>query len=286
MAWRTFSWNTTINFTRNRNEVIKLYEESSNLQVASFQGGISVNATKGQPYGTIQGKTWSMIGNDGKATAWDGSRPKLVGANGLYVQTATTTNVIGNINPDWIGGIYNTIKYKNLSLGFLIDVRKGGDVFSLDLYYGMASGVYPETVGNNDLGNPKRNTLANGGGVIVDGVTADGKPNTKRVEVNNATGTVNVFGYAGNPAAAFVYDASYVKLRELNLSYSFPKSLYRKSPFKGIDLSVIGRNLWLIHKNLPYADPEENLTSGNAQGYQSGAYPTTRSIGVNLRLKF
>ena len=95
------------------------------------------------------------------------------------------------------------------------------------------------------------------------------------------------YGYARNPNAAFIYDASYVKLREANLTYSLPVSIVDKIKFiKGIDVSVIGRNLWIIHKNLPYADPEENLSSGNAQGYQSGAYPTVRQIGVNLKLKF
>jgi hypothetical protein len=239
--------------------------------VAAFQGGVSINATLGQPYGTIQGKTWQMLNGE-----------KLVGSNGRYAITSTTDNVIGNINPDWTGGIYNTFKYKNISLGFLVDVRKGGDVFSLDMYYGLATGLYPETAGLNDLGNSSRSTVANGGGIIMEGVTADGKPNTKRVE--NVYGT---YGYSYNPAAQFVYDASYVKLREANITYSFPESMVSKlKVFKGVDLSIIGRNLWIIHKNLPYADPEENLTSGNAQGYQSGAYPTTRTIGANLKLKF
>ncbi|HWJ29609.1 MAG TPA: hypothetical protein VNS32_23930, partial [Flavisolibacter sp.] len=114
------------------------------------------------------------------------------------------------------------------------------------------------------------------------GVTADGKPNTIRVENINGT-----YGYNFNPAAAFVYDASYAKLREVNLTYSLPQSLVSKlRGFKGIDISIIGRNLWIIHKNLPYADPEEGITAGNVQGYQSGAYPTVRTIGANLKLKF
>lgn len=269
---RDFSWNINVNFTRNRNKVLELYNNSQNLQLASFQGGVSVNASLGQPFGTIQGKTWTYLNGQ-----------KLVNEKGYYVITSTTTNVIGNYNPDWTGGVYNSFKYKNLSLGFLIDVRKGGDVFSLDMYYGLATGMYPETVGNNDLGKPKRSSIADGGGLIVPGVTADGKPNTKRVE-NTSYG---YYGYSYNPAAAFVYDASYVKLREVNITYSLPQALISKwKVFKGIDVSIIGRNLWIIHKNLPYADPEENLSAGNIQGYQSGAYPTTRNIGVNLKLKF
>lgn len=270
---KDFSWTINLNWTRNRNEVLSLYDSSKNLQIGSFQGGVTVNASIGEPYGTIQGKTWVRHANG----------EKLVGANGYYVMTTTTNNVIGNVNPDWIGGIYNQLRYKNFSLGFLIDIRQGGDVFSLDLYYGLASGILPETVGNNDLGKPKRAPIAEGGGLIVPGVTADGKANTKRVE-NIKSG---FYGYSYNPAAAFVYDASYVKLRELNFTYSLPDALISKwKVFKGIDVSLIGRNLWIIHKNLPYADPEENLTAGNAQGIQSGAYPTTRSIGVNLKLKF
>ena len=268
---RDFSWNINVNWTRNRNKVLALYGESQNLQLGAFQGGVSVNASLGQPYGTIQGRTWNTV--DGQ---------KLVGANGRYSLTTTTTNIIGNVNPDWIGGVYNTFRYKSLSLGFLIDVRQGGDLFSLDMYYGSATGVLAESAGLNDLGNPSRNTIADGGGVIMPGVTADGKENTKRVE--NTFGT---YGYTYNPAAAFVYDASYVKLRETVLTYALPANVFARVPsIKGIDLSLIGRNLWIIHKNLPYSDPEENLSSGNLQGYQSGAYPTTKSLGFNVRLKF
>lgn len=267
-----FSWDVNLNWTRNRNKVVALYGDLQNLQIASFQGGVSVNASLGEPFGTIQGKTWVYHANGGK----------IVGANGRYLQSVSTTNIIGNINPDWVGGIYNTFKYKNLSLGFLIDVRHGGDVFSLDMYYGLATGLYPETVGLNDLGNPSRDPVSAGGGVIVEGVKEDGKPNDIRVE--NDYGT---YGYARNPAAEFVYDASYVKLREANITYTLPSSIVDKlKVVKGIDISLIGRNLWIIHKNLPYADPEETLSAGNAQGNQSGAYPTVRQIGANLRVKF
>jgi hypothetical protein len=188
--------------------------------------------------------------------------------------------VIGNVNPDWIGGITNTFRYKNFALSFLVDVRQGGNVFSLDMYYGQASGILPESVGLNDLGNPKRDDVAKGGGVILPGVTADGQPNTKRVTINSN----NSYVY---PQSDFSYDASYIKLRELSLSYSLPpKALGAvKKYIKGIDFSILGRNLWLIHKNIPYADPEENLSAGNIQGYQSGAYPTTRSIGLNVKVR-
>ncbi|WP_207515053.1 SusC/RagA family TonB-linked outer membrane protein [Longitalea luteola] len=264
-----FSWTVNVNWTRNRNKVLKLYNDSRNLPLGAFQSGVSINATLGQPYGTIQGRTFVMK---------DGQR--VVDTTGYYMVTSTTTNVIGNINPDWIGGVYNTFRYKNLSLGFLVDVRKGGNVWSLDQFYAQGTGLYKESAGLNDLGNPVRNSLQDGGGVIFEGVTEDGKPNTKRVVVDaNSTQL---------PQAAYSYDASFVKLREANITYSLPATIFSKiKAIKGIDVSVFGRNLWIIHKNLPYSDPEENLSAGNMpQGMQSGAYPTTRSIGMNLRLKF
>jgi len=279
---KDFSWNINVNWTRNRNKVISLYNDSKNLQLGSFQGGVSINASLGQPYGTIQGKTWQMIDpkDATKTVAWDGSGPKLVGSNGYYPLTTTTTNVIGNVNPDWIGGIYNSVRYKNFTLGFLVDMRQGGEVWSLDMYYATNyTGVLAESAALNDLGKPIRNSLTDGGGVILQGVTADGKVNTKRVVIDANSPAL--------PAAQFSYDASYIKLREATLSYALPQSLFRNiNAIKGVELSVIGRNLWIIHKNLPYSDPEENLSAGNIQGMQSGAYPTTRSLGVNLKVKF
>lgn len=270
---RDFSWTINLNWTRNRNKVVSLGEDIQNFQLGSFQGGVTLNAALGEPYGTIRGE--GFVYTNGQRT---------VGANGYYLKSGNSNDIIGNINPDWIGGINNTLRYKNLALSFLVDIRQGGSVFSLDTYYGLATGLYEETAGLNDLGNPVRNTIANGGGIIFQGVTADGKPNTKRVDISSSFGA---YGYSRNPAAAFVYDASYVKLRDLTLTYSLPDKVMSKlKGFKGIDISVFGRNLWIIHKNLPYSDPEEGISSGNLQGYQVGAYPTTRTIGANLKFKF
>jgi len=270
---RDLSWTINLNWTRNRNKVTELYGEVDNLILASYQGGVTVNATLNNPYGTIRGN--NFVYTNGQKT--------INATTGRYLLSPTSNEVIGNSNPDWIGGIQNTVRFKTLTLTFLIDIRQGGDVFSLDQYYGLATGLYPETAGLNDQGKPIRGVAADGGGIIREGVTPDGKPNTLRVNTTN----YGAFGYRYSPAAAFVYDASYIKLRDVTLTYALSNKVMTKlDPVKGIEFSLIGRNLWIIHKNLPYADPEETMTSGNAQGYQGGAYPSVRSIGFNIKLRF
>ena len=129
-------------------------------------------------------------------------------------------------------------------------------MFSVDRFFGLDSGLQPETAGLNELGNPSRNTLANGGGVIFPGVQADGTPNTVRADNSGVSGAT-AYGYSNNPAAAFVYDASYVKLREVALTYSLPKALIsRIGAVKSADFSIIGRNLWIIHKTCPMRTPK------------------------------
>lgn len=275
-----FSWKIAVNFTAAKNKVTSLYktatgQEASNLQLASFQNGESLNAPLGQPFGTIRGTDY----------VYNSKGQKIVNANGQYQITPNSNNNIGNTNPDWTGGINNSFTYKNFTLSFLIDIRHGGSIFSNDLAYGLADGIYPLTAYTNDLGKPVRNTLANGGGFIRPGVYANGQPNTTRVTGYN-------YGDFGDgtgllPMSAFVYDASYVKLREALIGYSLPSSTIGKlGPVKEVTFQLIGRNLWIIHKNLPYADPEEGLSAGNLQGIQEGAYPTTRTISLNLKVRF
>ncbi|RXK85780.1 SusC/RagA family TonB-linked outer membrane protein [Filimonas effusa] len=275
---RDFSWSLNLNWTKNTSKVAALGDGIQNFQIGSYNAGVTINAALNEPYGTIRGE--GFVYKNGQ---------KLVNADGYYVKSGNTNDVIGNIAPDWLAGITNTFKYKNLSLSFLIDVRKGGDVFSLDMYYGLATGLYPETAGVNELGVPIRNDVTNdskSGGIINPGITDAGTPNTVRADISTANG-YGTLGYVVNPAAAFVYDASYVKLRDLTLTYSLPESVVSKmKPFKGLDISLFGRNLWLIHKNLPYADPEEGVSSGNLQGYQVGAYPMVRAVGANLKFRF
>ncbi|HNE49228.1 MAG TPA: TonB-dependent receptor, partial [Saprospiraceae bacterium] len=271
VATRNFDWRMDVNWAKNTSLVVDL-GGIDNLQLASLQGGVSINATKGEPYGTIRGS--NFVYKDGQ---------KVVNSLGRYVTSPTSNQVIGNINPDWTGGVTNSFRFKNVNLSFLVDVKQGGQVWSLDMSYGLATGLYPETAGLNDKGNEVRLPTADGGGILLPGVKADGTPNT-----TYASGyDFGIYGYRRNPNAAFVYDASFVKLREVNLSYDFPKSWLGAQGFlKGVNVGIYARNLWTIHKNTPYSDPEEGFSSGNIQGYQGGAYPNVRVIGFNLGVKF
>ena len=235
----------------------------------------------GYPYGIIRGT--NFIYTNGQRT---------VNPAGYYRATASSAEIIGDPNPDWLGGLNNMFKYKDVSLSFLIDVRRGGDIFSLDQFYGDGSGLYEETIGTNNLGNPTRSLLSEGGGVILPGVKDDGSPNDIRAANHNGSGAT-AYGYvansgAGMPRAYYVYDGSFVKLRELALTYSLPGFIMSKlKGFKSVDISAVGRNLWIIDKNMKYSDPEESLSSGNANGgYQSGAYPAVRTYGFNVRFVF
>src|SRR5690606_32138073 len=113
------------------------------------------------------------------------------------------------------------------------------------------TGLTDETGGNYDLGNPKRNSLVNGGGVILPGVYADGTPNTTRTAYSTGGAITNA--YTNGPRSQFVYDAGFIKLREVNITYTLPSSLVQKMKLVDARISLIGSNLWIIQKNLPDA---------------------------------
>ncbi len=268
-----FSWNIKVNWSRNISKVVSLFEGVNNLQLAAPRGNVTINATLGNPYGTLMGKDFVYL--NGKRV--------IDQTTGQYKITSTVNNVVGNVNPDWKGGISNDFQYKNFSLDFLIDIQHGGDIFSSDMAYGYQNGLYVNTVGLNDLGKPMRNPLSDGGGIILDGVDPNGKKNTVRTALDAYN---NALGVNKSPARAFVYDASYVKLREASLTYSLPAKVLTNSFIHGLSISAIGTNLWIIHKNLPYSDPEGGASAGNIQGYQLGPLPATRNIGLKLKLQF
>jgi len=284
-----FKWDVTLNFAKNNSKVVSLYDQDGqkvdNLQLGRLQGGVTINARVGEAYGTIQGTDYTY--------APDGQ--KIVGDNGYYVKSGTSDKVLGDINPDFNLGLNNSFSYKNLSFSFLIDFQQGGSIFSLDQYYGLGTGLYEETDYTNDLGNPVRDDIivnadgsygSESGGYIVEGVVeqADGSyaENTKRVAGNK----YHAFGWKHNPNAAFVYDATYLKLREAVITYSMPRNIMDKTFIHGASFSLVGGNLWIISKDLPHADPEASQGSGNIQGWQSGVMPSLRTFGFNVKLQF
>ncbi|RTY88485.1 SusC/RagA family TonB-linked outer membrane protein [Flavobacterium sp. GT3R68] len=271
---KNFQWMIGVNWSKNENELIKLDEGRSNLQLATFQSGVSLNATVGQPYGTLRGSDF----------VYDANGNKVIDEDGFYV--TEDDKVLGDIQADWIAGITNRITYKNLSFNFLIDIKKGGDLFSLDQEYGQYTGVLAGSDGNNDLGNPIRDPLTGGpdsGGVILDGVFEDGTPNDIRIDASTAGAA---FGSGAAPNKAFIYDASYVKLREVGLTYTVPLKLLERTAIKGMSVSFLGNNLWIIDKKLPFADPEAGTSSGNIQGYQSGVMPSEKVYSFNVKVNF
>ena len=290
-----FTWSTNLNWTKNKNMVVSLFEGAENLQLASVQGGITIEARPGQAYGTIYGTTF-VTDAEGRPIVWD--MPASYGGV-QYLRGGIdmgSKDVIGNINPDWYAGWSNSFRYKNWTASALLDMQMGGNFFSLDTWYGYATGVYDLSAGTNDLGNPVRDLVNDGGGYKItnvaywDGTTVDGDGNPSGLEVGDYYADMhyygNSLGYARNANEYHVWDASYIKLREVALNYSVPSSMLGSTGIKGLDVALTGRNLAILWKNNPYSDPEAGLSAGNVQGYQSGAYPAVREVGVNVKLKF
>ncbi|MDR2206256.1 MAG: SusC/RagA family TonB-linked outer membrane protein [Flavobacteriaceae bacterium] len=276
---QNFTWTLDANWAKNKNKVVELYGDTQAITLVGMVGA-SVVARVGEAWGNIFGSDYVYL-NGQKVVDPD---------DGTYL--INPSQVIGNVNPEWTGGVRNTITYKNFSLSFLIDIRKGGDVFSSDLYYGLASGLYPETAVDG-----YRSVQA-----VLPGVNPNGQPNTTPVlhdvGFDSNGDMIYVYpadgygynaadSYAMAPSKRFVYDGSFVKLREASITYSLPKSLLHGTFLNEAKISIVGRNLWIIHKNLPYSDPEATQMGGiYSYGSSIGALPTTRDIGVNLTFKF
>ncbi|WP_419487948.1 SusC/RagA family TonB-linked outer membrane protein [Chryseobacterium bernardetii] len=257
-----FTWNIDANWSKNQNKVVELYPGINNYLLNSFQGGVSLNARVGEAWGTLIGADYTYLNGQ-----------KVIDPNtGKYLQNPN--QVIGNTTLDWIGGIRNSFSYKGFSLSFLIDVRKGGDIFSTDMYYGLSSGLYKETAEGDFRDKP----------IVLPGVLPDGTPNNIGISPFDNSGST---GYKTQPAREFVYDGSFIKLREASIGYTLPKSLLAGTKIYDAKVSIVGRNLWIIHKNLPYADPEAMVGGGlSSYGWSIGSMPTTRDLGINVTFKF
>ncbi len=252
------TWQLDVNFSRIRNKVLELAPGLDKLQFGGFGGGGGVYAFKGQPYGVLYGSKYQRDSATNKI---------LVDNNGLPLK-ADALGVIGNTNPDWTAGLSSTVTYKRFSLNFAFDMKKGGDLYNIDNHYNWFYGTPKVT---EDRGNR-----------VVDGIRAsDGKANTVAVSGQNYYRDISQID------EPVIEDGTYIKLRNVGLSYSIAPSILNKTFFKNIVLNVTGKNLWIYKPHYTGSDPETALGgSGNGQGIVNNIVPTSRSIIVGLKVIF
>lgn len=266
----TFKWDIGLNFTKFRSMVDELAPGVENI----FLGGFTdphIRLVAGDQYGQIYGQDYAR----------DDQGRMLINPNtGLPLPSGVVTK-IGNPNPDYLMGITNAFNYKGVNLSFLIDIRKGGMQYSRNIADIQRNGVAIETAEYprfNADGSITKPYLFEG--VYASGEKA-GQPNTTYVSAEQ------YWGNAGKHTAGvgFLYDTSWLRLREAALSYALPKSVTDKSPFGNVEIGVFGRNLFLRAPNYPHFDPEQNaLGISNAQGLEFNSLPATRTYGFNLKL--
>lgn len=270
-----FNWDLILNWAKDKSKIVELYTDPNTGQsLESFpigsEWGVNVQARPGQPWGVIYGT--GMVRDDNGAV--------IVNANGFPQLQGNMK--LGDVNPDWIGGIRNEFSYKNLSLGFLIDVRKGGDIFSVSQMFGAYAGQLGFTADNN----VRETGVVLGQNYLTDQtfVKADGSANDITVSAQEFFES-----YYSNQELS-VYDGSYGKLREAHITYNLPSRMLGGNLFKSASISFVGTNLailWTHKSNKSGVDPENSTQAGNGGvGLESTSIPPSRSMGIKLNLKF
>lgn len=261
-------WETSVNFTKNKSEVVALAGEQESLQLAqSRTQNASITATVGEEYGTIRGYEYQRDENG-----------NIIHENGLPLQSEEQT-VLGRGTPDWTAGWSNTISYKSLSLDALIGMQWGGQIYSGTNSYAYGAGLHKNTLVGREqcdqAGTPYSACY------VAEGVDVSGGP--------NETGVVpsGYYSYiATNISEEFVYDVNFIKLRQLKLSYRLPQSILADIPVRSATISATGRNLFYIYDSVPNIDPESSINRGNAQGLELAGVPGARSFGLSIDLGF
>ena len=266
-----FSWETTFNFAYNDSEVKYLGEGVTNLSIdgaSSRSGNVTVRNIVGQPYGMLVGYEYART-DDGQIIFQDG-----------IPQASSELKNLGNGVYKYTGGWSNTLKYKDFTLSFLIDFKAGASIFSGTNYSLFSEGLHKSTLFGRSVDNPRGDIC--GVGVMLN-EAGQYVPNDVHVDAQTYyQGITN-----NNIAEEFVYNASFIKLRELSFGYTFPQSILNKMKVvKGLSVSLVGRNLWTILKHTDNIDPESAYNSGNGQGLELNGYPATRSVGFNVNVKF
>lgn len=262
-----FSWNTAVNFSKVESKVVELSEGLERFQIASAFNSVQVVA--------VPGKEFQLFGFDYLREETTG-RPIIDPTTGRRQAGETTT--FGSVLPDWTGGWVNNFSYKGFSLSATVDVRWGGVMKSSTVENLQTSGLVQETVFGRE------GTFIDTEGVLVD---ANGNVSENNVPLLNAEDYWTSLN-DGSVATPWVYDASYVKLREVGLSYTLPSNMLEKSFITGATFGIEGRNLALIYSKVPHIDPEASLLGSGSDGFgiERSNVPSTTSIGFNVKLTF
>lgn len=276
-----FSWDMKVTYTKNINKVVDINGVDSLAYISQLFGDPASAIIVGQPYGVFYGNV-SQRDDEGNIL--------IDPSTGLMID-ALEQEVYGNPNPDYIMGISNNLSFKGLSLSFLIDYKKGGDIFSNSVVSMLGRGVTKDTEDREKT-------------VILPGVYGDANtkqpildeqgnkmPNITQVSVNDLYFSSGFSSYAINSYGEWqVYDATTLRLREVSLGYNIPKKWLNNGPIENIFLSVTGRNLWYWAMNMPKHtnfDPEvSTYGASNVLGVEYSGAPSTRRIGFNLKLIF
>lgn len=292
-----FRWDVNVNYARNVSEVVELDKEGFlNDYVLTTYSNIQVLASKGQRYGALYGKAFQR----------DAEGRILVNADGTPA-IDPSKKILGYYTPKWTGSINNSFSFKGFSLSFLIDTKQGGNIWSGTNYTGIYTGVLAESLpgrdeehgglayyytGNNNQTAPiqlpnHQATAPNGekvyhDGMIFDGVTPDGKKNSTILPAQRYYKSV----YNSSLNESSIYDASFIKLREVKLGYTLPKALVQRWGLQAVNVSLVARNLGYLQKKVPNIDPETAFNTGNGQGLEILQIPTSRSMGINLNVSF
>lgn len=282
---KQFKWTTDINFSANRSKVLELRDGLTNFVMASRT--VTVEARVGERMGDLYGIGFARVQNTDPAAPYYDASGKFTGqmvfdVNGRPVRTSTRMK-LGNYNPDFLIGISNSFNFKGINLSFLFDIRKGGRIYSHTQTVGREGGIIIETLEGRKDGY---DLTKEGNGIIGQGVVfVNGLPQANLKKVTAREWHTAWTGGRGI-AEGVMYDASFVKLRELQIGYSIPDKFWGKLPFKGVNISMVGRNL-LLWDRVPHVDPENmSYTGGTAlPGIEFMSMPTARSYGINLRVK-
>lgn len=293
---RDFQWDIDVNFAHNKNTLVELGGGQTSYDMGYYSFGTyarwSTYAVEGRPIGEIYG--WGHFNRDEQgriifkpttSSAWGG------GYQPTFVSTTPDEQIAagksqGNYQPDLTGGFSTTLRYKQFALGMNFDFLIGGQVASFTNMWGEVSGTAVSTAKINDRGVNEREPIEKGGGVHVTGVDTEGNP------VDTYVNAYQWYHNKYNDTDSYIYDRTYVKMRELSLTYTLTRNQLKKwtkGYLNSASISFVATNPWLIYSAVPNIDASEimsNYSDGYTQSYEGGSAGSTRSFGLTVKLGF